>query len=270
MPITIDPEFEALIPKLQPQELAHLEASILAEGCRDGLRIWRPGPTAPGVLIDGHNRYRICKKWDRTFNVTYIDLPDRDAAILWIEKNQLGRRNITDSYRKYLLGDIAEREATASRARQLAEARKAKADGGSVVDENVHDSRDEKRTRTKVAKENGVSEYTLKQVKKIRDAAKTDPKAQEVVTKIRDGEITLAKAAGAVQAPAPKNKSRVSPHRNPHAEYLDRLRELNNSRFLDMFRALPDPHVKEQILQQSKEVLKVIASIIDRIEGNQQ
>ena len=52
----IAPEFESLIPPLQAEERAQLEANILAEGCRDPLVLW------DDVLLDGHNRYAICRK----------------------------------------------------------------------------------------------------------------------------------------------------------------------------------------------------------------
>ena len=55
-PMIIDPEFKALIPPLVPEELAQLEANILADGCRDPLVTWR------GILIDGHNRFEICSR----------------------------------------------------------------------------------------------------------------------------------------------------------------------------------------------------------------
>ncbi len=54
--IVIDSEFAALIPPLTDDEFNRLEQSILAEGCRDALVLWG------NILIDGHNRYRICTK----------------------------------------------------------------------------------------------------------------------------------------------------------------------------------------------------------------
>jgi len=89
-PITVDPEFAALIPPLQPAELAGLEASIRAEGCRDALVVWR------GVLIDGHNRKTICERHGLPYQTRAIDLPDRTAAMLWIIDNQQHRRNLAD------------------------------------------------------------------------------------------------------------------------------------------------------------------------------
>lgn len=50
--IQIDSEFQALIPPLQAEELAQLEANILADGCRDPLVAWG------NVLVDGHKHIK--------------------------------------------------------------------------------------------------------------------------------------------------------------------------------------------------------------------
>lgn len=86
----IDKEFQSLIPPLTDEEYAGLEESILSEGCRDALVVW--GDT----LIDGHNRYEICTKHGIPFDTVEMDFPDRDAVMLWMMKNQLARRNLTE------------------------------------------------------------------------------------------------------------------------------------------------------------------------------
>lgn len=86
---TIDDEFRRLIPPLDPNEHRELEANLLADGrARDPLVTWN------GVLLDGHNRYDICQRHNLPFTVTSVELPDRDAAKMWIIRNQLGRRNL--------------------------------------------------------------------------------------------------------------------------------------------------------------------------------
>ena len=59
--LRIDPEFKAIIPPLQSDERALLEQSIRAEGCRDAIVVW------DGTIIDGHNRYEICSRFDVPF-----------------------------------------------------------------------------------------------------------------------------------------------------------------------------------------------------------
>jgi hypothetical protein len=117
----INPEFHSLIPPLSPEEYAGLEASILAEGCRDFLVTWN------GTLLDGHNRYAICQKHDVRFQHLPIDLPDENAAKAWIIRNQFNRRNITLTTRCELAEKLA--EALRPRAKENQQVRKGKQHG---------------------------------------------------------------------------------------------------------------------------------------------
>jgi len=91
--LKIDPEFKSLIPPLTPDERAGLEASILTEGCRDALIVWGD------ILIDGHNRYEICTKHNIPYKTQPIEFASRAEARIWIRKNQLARRNLTDGWK---------------------------------------------------------------------------------------------------------------------------------------------------------------------------
>ena len=104
--LTIDPEFEGKIPSLREEELKQLEENILADGVViNPLIVW------DGVIVDGHNRYRILQKHPEIQFTTYEkQFPDRYAAIAWICKNQLGRRNLTQEQYKYLIGERYEAE----------------------------------------------------------------------------------------------------------------------------------------------------------------
>lgn len=97
MSITIDKEFESLIPPLSPEEFQQLEENCVKEGIRDALITWN------GILIDGHNRFKIAAKHGLHWNEKQMEFADRDEAKLWIIKNQLGRRNIHDLDRNALL-----------------------------------------------------------------------------------------------------------------------------------------------------------------------
>lgn len=92
MKIKIDKEFHSLIPPLTDAEYSGLEKSIIAGGgCRDLLVVWQE----KGILLDGHNRKRICDKHGFEYKTTKITLPNREAAADWIDSNQLDRRNLT-------------------------------------------------------------------------------------------------------------------------------------------------------------------------------
>ena len=87
--VKIDPEFEKLIPPLETEEYRQLEENIMKDGCREALTVWN------GVLVDGHNRYRICTEHHIKFQTENMDFPNREAVIEWILRNQLGRRNLS-------------------------------------------------------------------------------------------------------------------------------------------------------------------------------
>ncbi len=56
MDVVVNEELKAYIDPLTSEEYDALERSILSEGCRDALVLWGD------VLVDGHNRYGICRK----------------------------------------------------------------------------------------------------------------------------------------------------------------------------------------------------------------
>ena len=80
--LTIDPEFEGKIPPLREEELQQLEENILADGVViNPLIVWN------GVIVDGHNRYRILQKHPEIQFTTYKkEFPARYAAIARICK----------------------------------------------------------------------------------------------------------------------------------------------------------------------------------------
>ncbi|MHB1038396.1 MAG: ParB N-terminal domain-containing protein [Pirellulales bacterium] len=99
--MTIDPEFEGLCPELSPEEQSLLEASIEADGCRDKIIVWA---NHDDTILDGHNRYRICRQFGFKFETKALTFETREEVVNWIINNQLGRRNLTKEQRTYLLG----------------------------------------------------------------------------------------------------------------------------------------------------------------------
>jgi hypothetical protein len=77
-----------------------LEQNIVKDGCRDSLVRWQ----GTNKLIDGHNRYDICKKHNISFNIIDKQFTSLEEVLDWVDENQLSRRNLTDSQRKIILG----------------------------------------------------------------------------------------------------------------------------------------------------------------------
>ncbi|MCL2158258.1 MAG: hypothetical protein FWH48_02500, partial [Oscillospiraceae bacterium] len=96
--ITIDEQFKALLPALDSQTYAQLEASLLENGCMHPLVLWN------GILIDGHNRYEICTKHEIPFKTVEKEFESREEALIWIITTQVGRRNLTQIQLSYYRG----------------------------------------------------------------------------------------------------------------------------------------------------------------------
>ena len=101
--ITIDKEFAAMIPPLSAEERQQLEENIVEHGgARDPLVVWNEKNAT--ILLDGHNRYEICTRHELPFDIEEIRFSTRDQAQDWIDRNQLGRRNLTHDAFRLLLG----------------------------------------------------------------------------------------------------------------------------------------------------------------------
>ena len=98
--LKIDPEFQSQIPPLTDDELKQLEENILKAGkLLSPLIVWN------NTLVDGHNRYAILQKHPEIyFSTMPLRFANREEALAWICKNQLGRRNLTPEQKKFLIG----------------------------------------------------------------------------------------------------------------------------------------------------------------------
>ena len=103
--LRVDPEFRDLLPKLSATELASLEASIERDGCRDHIITWANNDD---TIVDGHNRYEICRRLGVQFKTKAVTFVDRDAVKEFIYSNQDARRNWTPEQRKFCIGKLYE------------------------------------------------------------------------------------------------------------------------------------------------------------------
>ena len=195
--LTIDPEFKGKIPPLREEELKQLEENILADGVViNPLIVW------DGVIVDGHNRYRILQKHHEIQFTTYEkEFPDRYAAIAWICKNQLGRRNLTPQQFKYLVGQRYEAEKQ-SKGIEFQGNQYTSQDrsglGQNDPDQKLHG------TRSRIAKETQTSDSYVRRAahfaKGVDAAEETEPGIkQEILT----GNIKPTEKAVAAIAKAP-------------------------------------------------------------------
>ena len=197
--LTIDPEFEGKIPPLREEEMKQLEENILADGVViNPLIVWN------GVIVDGHNRYRILQQHPEIQFTTYEkEFPDRYAAIAWICKNQLGRRNLTPQQFKYLMGQQYEAEKCInfSRGNQYTLARQ------SGTGQNVQCQKGEW-TAQRIARENNTTEKT---VRRAGQFSKGVDAAEEAVPGIKQESLTgiikpTEKAVAAIAKAPPEQR----------------------------------------------------------------
>ena len=151
--LKIDPEFQSQIPPLTDDEFKQLEENILKEGkLLSPLIVWN------NTLVDGHNRYAILQKHPEIyFSTMPLRFENREEAVAWICRNQLGRRNLSPEQKRYLLGKQYEAEkkvAKIFRGNQYTLAKKSGGDHG----DNHHSG---KKTCDRIAEENGVSRASV-------------------------------------------------------------------------------------------------------------
>ncbi|OUQ32687.1 hypothetical protein B5E67_15210 [Faecalibacterium sp. An122] len=193
--LTIDPEFASIIPPLREEEQKQLEENIMADGVViNPLIVWN------GVIVDGHNRYRILQQHPEIQFTTYEkEFPDRYEAIAWICKNQLGRRNLTQEQYKYLIGERYEAE---KRMESFYGNRFTLADKSSRI--HFESGYSGERTREKIARENNVS---VSYVQRAGRFAQGIDAAEEAVPGIKQeiltGSIKPTEKAVAAIAKAP-------------------------------------------------------------------
>ena len=143
--LSIDPEFESKIPPLREEELKQLEENILADGVViNPLIVWK------GIIVDGHNRFEILKEHPEIeYTILEKEFAGREEAIVWICKNQLGRRNLTPEQRRYLVGKQYEAEKLAHGGNRKIEGEQPSCHGDNLVSQP--------KTCERIAQENGVN-----------------------------------------------------------------------------------------------------------------
>lgn len=150
MNLRIDPEFESRIPPLTDDEFQQLEENILADGV-----IISPIIVWDGVIIDGHNRFRIAEKHPNIgFTTSERHFDNRHEVLAWICKNQLGRRNLTFHQKRYLIGKQYDSE----KASHGGDRKSTEVKSNGQKDQMIFDQTTAKR----IADENGIGEKTVR------------------------------------------------------------------------------------------------------------
>jgi hypothetical protein len=265
--IVIKDEFKFLIPPLLDDEYAKLEESILAEGCRDPLVLWKN--EGEYVLIDGHNRYAICTKYNLDFNIQIMEFANIELVMDWMVNNQLGKRNVTDETKSYLRGMQYNRE-------------KKKVGENQYTLDRVGQNVPALSTADKLAQLHKVSEKTIKRDEKYAEAVnklvgddkalkfdilnrklnlpkgsvmKLADEADDLVSKI--GKL-LKEGVGFNQALQQVKPLTEKESDNPHKDYL---KELRNKILMCLDEAIKQNHTEP--LEELHEFLQELTKALD-------
>ncbi len=92
------PEMEELLPPLSAEQFSALENDILENGCYTPIIV-----NEDMIIVDGHNRFRICAKHGLPFRMLVFSFTDLMEAKRWALDTQRGRRNLS----LWELGQIA-------------------------------------------------------------------------------------------------------------------------------------------------------------------
>ena len=92
------PEMAQLLPPLTGEQLAALEADLLANGCYSPIIV-----NEDMVIVDGHHRHELCEKHGLAYKMAVFSFADMLEAKQWALDTQKGRRNLD----KWELGKIA-------------------------------------------------------------------------------------------------------------------------------------------------------------------
>ena len=192
--LKIDPEFQGKIPPLTFEELNQLEANILRDG-----RIINPIIVWRGLIVDGHNRYTIAKKHPEIpFTVHEKEFANRYEAIIWICKNQLGRRNLTPEQKKFLIGkqySVEHRKPGGNGNNQHTAAAKKTAPEELCQIDTIPPTSAEASVRKQIAERNNVSEsYVARSEKFMRGVEIMEQMVPGMQEKILSGQFKVRDA----------------------------------------------------------------------------
>lgn len=166
--LKIDEELRDLLPPQTDEEHKILEESIKNNGCTSPIYIWND------YIVDGHNRYDICEKYNIGFETVALAYESKEDIKMWILDTQLGRRNLTD-IQKII---IAERYRDIIKDK----AKKNQGNRGNKVEKPID-------TRKELAKIAGVGTEKYYRAEKILKVGN-----EKLKKKLLKGEITINKA----------------------------------------------------------------------------
>ena len=201
------PEMEQLLPPLSGEQFSSLESDILENGCYAPIIV-----NEDMVIIDGHNRFRVCEKHGLSYRMLVFSFADLLEAKQWALDTQKGRRNLD----KWELGQIA------LKLKPEIEA-KARANQGIRTDLSVNSPKgySPTDTRKEMAQAVGIGEQAMGRIAQLTENA-----PQSLKNALENKEVSINRGWNileAVQQFPPEEQESAA------AEMLSAVREINQS-----------------------------------------
>lgn len=158
-----------IIPPLTQEEYSLLEESI-----KKGYNTAYPIIVCDGTIIDGHNRYELCKKYNIAFTTSEMSFDGELDIKIWIIQNQFARRNLTPGNRcelAFVLEPMLNKKGKENQAKNF-ESFEQLSSKSTPISQNSAKLVTKTRpvdTREEIAKLAGVSHDTVSKYKQIRE-----------------------------------------------------------------------------------------------------
>lgn len=190
--LKIDPKLAALFKPLEKEQLDELEEKLKAKYDGTPLYVWKGD-----IIVDGHNRYPIMKKYNIDFNVENVeDFLGEDCSrsdvMQWMISHQEARRNLSSGEKICAYSMMQEEIALENKEKKIEGYSKERREEKSSC---VHlDARSKERdrstnTREQIAKMAGVAAGTVARYDAIM---KTDN--EDLKKKVQTGEVKIGTA----------------------------------------------------------------------------
>lgn len=222
----IDTELNDIMPALTSEEQDELEKSLLKDGFKGApIIVWGD------IIIDGHNRYQLCKKHNIPFEVQEMKFESKEDVIQWMIRAQLGRRNLIPAQRAALVKKFRPHLEEEAKQRQGKRTDLNNEKGIHEENENIQNDivvnlpqsnkNEFGRTSEKLALMAGVSEKTYRMAEKVLDSEN-----QELKEGMLSGKTSINAAHKELQRL--KKEGRAIENPVPKVEIFDELNLSNN------------------------------------------
>lgn len=207
----IDPELNEVLPQLSDADYKALEQSLITDGFKGApIMVWGD------IIVDGHNRYEICNKHNIPYEVKEIEFANREEAIIWMVRQQLGRRSLTplqriqivEKYRPFYKKKAKENQSKAGKNYGIG-SQKLSENSTTAIAESENSTtpltKEEKiDVRAELAKDADVSTNTYSKGMKILESGN-----EELINETISGQKSINKAFNELKKSADTDKSEI-------------------------------------------------------------